>query len=93
VPPLLEVRDLTVEFITDDGVVQAVDGVSYSVEEGRSLGIVGESGSGKSVSSLTILGLTRAGNARFSGQVLFEGRDLLATSERDMQRSAARTSR
>ena len=84
-PPLLEVRDLTVSFDTDDGVVHAVDGISYSVDPGRSLGIVGESGSGKSVSSQTILGLTRAGNATFSGQVLFEGRDLLTMSERDMR--------
>ena len=74
---LLEVRDLVVSFDTDDGVVRAVDGISYSVDAGRALGIVGESGSGKSVSSLTVLGLTRAENANFSGQVLFEGRDLL----------------
>ena len=83
--PLLEVRDLAVKFVTDDGVVHAVDGISYTVDAGRSLGIVGESGSGKSVSSQTILGLTRAGNATFSGQVLFEGRDLLAMSEHDMR--------
>jgi peptide/nickel transport system ATP-binding protein len=83
--PLLEVRDLEVRFITDDGVVRAVDGVSYTVDPGRSLGIVGESGSGKSVSSQTILGLTRARNARFSGQVLFEGRDLLAMSEDELR--------
>ena len=83
--PLLEVRDLTVSFDTDDGVVHAVDGISYSVDAGRSLGIVGESGSGKSVSSQTILGLTRAGNATFKGQVLFEGRDLLTMSEREMR--------
>jgi peptide/nickel transport system ATP-binding protein len=85
VPPLLEVRDLAVHFDTDDGLVRAVDGISYTVEPGRSLGIVGESGSGKSVSSQTILGLTRAGNARFTGQVLFEGRDLLTMSEREMR--------
>jgi peptide/nickel transport system ATP-binding protein len=83
--PLLEVRDLSVKFTTDDGVVKAVDGVSYTVEAGRSLGIVGESGSGKSVSSLTILGLTRARNATFSGQVLFEGRDLLSLPESEMR--------
>jgi peptide/nickel transport system ATP-binding protein len=82
---LLEVRDLAVEFETDDGVVKAVGGISYSVEGGRSLGIVGESGSGKSVSSQTILGLTRARNARFSGQVLFDGRDLLVLSERELR--------
>ncbi len=56
---LLEVEDLRVEFATDDGVVHAVDGVSYAVAAGRTLGIVGESGSGKTVSSLTTLGLTR----------------------------------
>jgi peptide/nickel transport system ATP-binding protein len=82
---LLEVRDLSVEFDTDDGVVHAVEGVSYTVDAGRSLGIVGESGSGKSVSSQTILGLTRAGNARFSGEVLFEGRDLLKLSEEELR--------
>ena len=70
--PLLEVRDLEVRFTTDDGVVRAVDGVSYSVDTGRSLGIVGESGSGKSVTNLTVLGLTRARNAKFTGEVLFE---------------------
>jgi peptide/nickel transport system ATP-binding protein len=83
--PLLEVRDLAVQFLTDDGVVRAVDGVSYSVDAGRSLGIVGESGSGKSVSNLTVLGLTRAGNASFSGEVLFEGRDLLKLPEEELR--------
>jgi peptide/nickel transport system ATP-binding protein len=82
---LLEVRDLSVRFATDDGVVRAVDGVSYSVDAGRSLGIVGESGSGKSVSNLTVLGLTRAGNASFSGEVLFEGRDLLKLAEEELR--------
>jgi peptide/nickel transport system ATP-binding protein len=84
--PLLEVRDLAVKFTTDDGVVRAVDGVSYSVDAGRSLGIVGESGSGKSVTNLTVLGLTRARNATFSGQVLFEGRDLLAMPEDEIRK-------
>ena len=85
-PPLLEVRDLTVTFDTDDGAVQAVDRVSYTVRRGQALGIVGESGSGKSVSSLTVMGLTRfAGNARVSGQVLFEGRDLLGADDEELR--------
>jgi peptide/nickel transport system ATP-binding protein len=87
---LLEVRDLAVRFDTEDGVVRAVDGVSYSVDPGRALGIVGESGSGKSVANLTVLGLTRARNAHFSGQVLFEGRDLLTMSDEELRRVRGR---
>jgi peptide/nickel transport system ATP-binding protein len=83
---LLEVRDLAVKFTTDDGVVRAVDGVSYSIDAGRSLGIVGESGSGKSVTNLTVLGLTRASNATFSGEVLFEGRDLLSMPDAELRK-------
>jgi peptide/nickel transport system ATP-binding protein len=83
--PLLEVRDLRVHFNTEDGLVQALDGISYTVEAGQVLGIVGESGSGKSVSSLTVMGLTRAKNARISGEVLFDGRDLLKASEGEMR--------
>ena len=91
---LLDVRDLAVQFSTEDGVVRAVDGVSFSVDAGRSLGIVGESGSGKSVSNMSLLGLTRAANARFSGEVMFEGRDLLnAVRGGAARRSAARRSR
>jgi peptide/nickel transport system ATP-binding protein len=83
--PLLEVRDLRVHFDTEDGLVQALDGISYTVEAGQVLGIVGESGSGKSVSSLTVMGLTRSRNARISGEVLFEGTDLLKAPEDDMR--------
>src|SRR3954453_20729403 len=83
--PLLEVKDLRVRFETEDGVVKAVDGVSYSVDSGKALGIVGESGSGKSVSSLTVMGLTRFTNARIEGEILFEGRDLLKASDADMR--------
>ena len=72
---LLEVRDLHVSFPTEDGVVKAVQGVSFSIDPGQTLGIVGESGSGKSVSTQTILGLTRG--AKISGEALLEGRDLL----------------
>jgi len=79
---LLEVKDLHVSFPTDDGLVQAVRGVSFKVEPGETLGIVGESGSGKSVATQTIMGLTRG--AEVSGQALFEGRDLLTMSRDDM---------
>jgi peptide/nickel transport system ATP-binding protein len=78
--PLLEVRDLSVHFATEDGVVRAVDGVSHTVHAGEALGIVGESGSGKSVTMLTVMGLTRAPNARINGQIIYEGEDLLTVS-------------
>ena len=84
--PLLRVEDLRVEFPTEDGVVHAVDGITYELERGRTLGIVGESGSGKTVSSLTTLGLTRAHGARISGRILFEGRDLVGLSEDELRR-------
>jgi peptide/nickel transport system ATP-binding protein len=84
---LLEVTDLKVHFTTEDGIVKAVDGVSYTVDRGQALGIVGESGSGKSVSSLTVMGLTRfAGNAEISGSIVFDGKDLLSASDEDMRR-------
>jgi peptide/nickel transport system ATP-binding protein len=78
--PLLEVRDLRVAFATDEGLVRAVDGISFSVEQGRTLGIVGESGSGKSVAALTVLGLVRESGARISGSVRFEGEELLGAA-------------
>jgi peptide/nickel transport system ATP-binding protein len=81
VTPLFEVSDLRVQFPTEDGIVHAVDGISYSIDSGRTLGIVGESGSGKSVSSLTTLGLTRTQGADVSGRMLFEGNDLIAMSD------------
>jgi len=84
--PLLQVEDLRVEFPTEDGVVHAVDGISFQVERGGTLGIVGESGSGKTVSALTTMGLTRRDGARISGRILFEGRDLLALPEQEMRR-------
>jgi peptide/nickel transport system ATP-binding protein len=85
-PALLVVEDLRVQFVTDDGVVHAVDGISYSVGTGTTLGIVGESGSGKTVSSLTTMGLTRARNTRISGRILFEGRDLLTEPAEELRR-------
>jgi len=83
---LLEVRDLRTQFKTDDGVVQAVDGVSFSVEKGRTLAIVGESGSGKSVTCLTIMGLNNKRNTTSTGQALFKGDDLLQMGDRDLRR-------
>jgi oligopeptide/dipeptide ABC transporter ATP-binding protein len=82
---LLEVRDLRVRFATEDGVVRAVDGVSFELDRGKVLGIVGESGSGKSVTAMTLMGLTRGVNASFEGQVLYKGVDLLQVSDREMQ--------
>src|SRR6185295_19415474 len=75
-PRLLDVRDLTVSFPTPDGLVEAVRGVSFGVERGKTLGIVGESGSGKSVATQTVAGLTRG--ATVSGSAIFEGRNLLS---------------
>jgi peptide/nickel transport system ATP-binding protein len=84
---LLDVRDLRVSIPTEDGVVQAVDGLSYAVEPGDVLGIVGESGSGKSVSALTLLGLTRfTPGVRVSGEALFEERDLVKASDDALRR-------
>ena len=78
--PLLDVRDLRTEFHTDDGIVRAVDGVSFTVEPGQVLGIVGESGSGKSVTCLTLMGLNDPKFSKSSGEVLFRGEDLLKAS-------------
>ena len=75
--PLLEVKDLKVHFSTEDGIVKAVDGITFSIAPGETLGVVGESGSGKSVSFLTIMGLIRSTGALISGEVLFRGQDLL----------------
>jgi len=74
---LLELRGLTVDFATDDGVVHAVDGIDLALGRGRTLGLVGESGCGKSVTSLAIMGLLPPENSKVGGQVVFEGRDLL----------------
>src|SRR3954452_13757523 len=78
--PLLEVNDLKTHFRTDDGVVKAVDGVTFSVERGQTLGIVGESGSGKSVTCLTIMGLNPKRNTITSGEARWKGDDLLTMS-------------
>src|ERR1700687_871777 len=84
--PLLEVEDLKTYFFTRDGVVRAVDGVSFSVHPGETLAIVGESGCGKSVTSLSILRLIASPPGRIvSGKLVFAGRDLLALSEAEMR--------
>jgi peptide/nickel transport system ATP-binding protein len=80
---LLDVRDLSVSFDTDDGVVQAVRGVSFAVDPGRTLGIVGESGSGKSVAVQTVVGLTRG--ARVTGEAWFADQDLLRSSPESLR--------
>jgi oligopeptide/dipeptide ABC transporter ATP-binding protein len=83
---LLEVRDLKTHFFTREGVVRAVDGISFSVDRGRTLGIVGESGCGKSVTALSIMGLIPKPPAKIvGGEVLFEGRDLTKLSERQLE--------
>ena len=82
--PLLEVQDLTVRFPTEDGVVNAVSGVSYQLSEREVLGIVGESGSGKSVSSLAVTGLLPK-SARISGKILLEGQDVLSLPTRQQR--------
>jgi peptide/nickel transport system ATP-binding protein len=82
---LLEVRDLKTYFQTDDGIVKAVDGVSFSVDKGRTLGIVGESGSGKSVTCLTIMGLNDRKNTITSGEATFAGENLLTAGSRRLR--------
>jgi peptide/nickel transport system ATP-binding protein len=82
---LLSVENLSVEFPTPDGVVHAVDGVSYSLNEAATLGIVGESGSGKTVSALTLIGLTRTQGAMVTGRIMFDGRDLLTISKEELR--------
>src|SRR5579859_7816841 len=81
---LLEVSDLRVSFPTADGVVQAVRGVSFAVERGRTLGIVGESGSGKTVLTQSLLGLTPGG--QISGQAVFDGVNLVGLDQKEMQK-------
>jgi oligopeptide/dipeptide ABC transporter ATP-binding protein len=82
---LLEVRDLGVRFVTEDGIVTAVDTVSFELGAGEVLAIVGESGSGKSVTAQTLMGLTRSPNARIEGSVTYRGRELLAADDEELQ--------
>ena len=84
-PPLLEVQNLNTNFYTGEGVVKAVNNVSYTVEVGETIGLVGESGSGKSVSALSILRLVPYPGQIVSGRVVFQGTDLLSLNDREMQ--------
>ena len=79
--PLLEVRNLKVSFRSEDGTVKAVDGVSLTLAEGETLGIVGESGSGKSVTMMSVMRLITDPNARFEGEVIYKGRNLMALTQ------------
>ena len=83
---LLEVSDLRVAFRTEEGMVQAVDGVSIKLERGEVLAIVGESGSGKSVTALTLMGLTRSPNTLFEGSAKLEGQELITASDDELRR-------
>jgi peptide/nickel transport system ATP-binding protein len=85
VTPLLEVSDLRVAFATEDGTVQAVDGVSFTVGRGEVVAIVGESGSGKSVTAMTLMGLTRGPNARFEGSATFDGIELVRANDAQLR--------
>jgi len=84
--PLLEVRNLKVSFRTEDGTVRAVGGVSFTLSEGETLGIVGESGSGKSVTMMSVMRLIIDHNARFEGEVLYKGRDLMTLGQDQMRK-------
>jgi oligopeptide/dipeptide ABC transporter ATP-binding protein len=84
--PLLEVRNLKVSFRTEDGDVKAVGGVSFALSEGETLGIVGESGSGKSVTMMSVMRLIIDPNARFEGEVIYKGTDLMTMSQDQMRK-------
>ncbi|MEU8568276.1 ABC transporter ATP-binding protein [Streptomyces pathocidini] len=83
--PFLSVRDLYVRFSTEDGVVKAVDGLSFDLERGRTLGIVGESGSGKSVTNLTVLGLHNPKTTQIAGEIVLDGQELIGARERTLE--------
>jgi len=83
--PLLEVKNLKVSFRTEDGLVRAVDGISFSVDEGEVVGIVGESGSGKSVTMMSVMRLINDPNAIYEGEILYKGRNLMGVSQDAMR--------
>ncbi len=83
--PLLDVKNLSVHFPTEDGLVKAVDGVSFSIQKGETLGVVGESGSGKSVTFLTVMGLIDRKTAKVEGEILYRGKDLLKATNDELR--------
>jgi peptide/nickel transport system ATP-binding protein len=84
-PALLEVADLRTQFFSEDGITRAVDGVSFSIAPGETLGLVGESGCGKSVTALSLLRLLPRNGRVIAGKIRFEGKDLLVLSEAEMR--------
>jgi peptide/nickel transport system ATP-binding protein len=84
--PCLSVKDLQVQFTTREGLVHAINGISYTLDDGEVLGILGESGSGKSVSLRALVGLLPPGRTRISGEMRFEGTNLLGLPEQEMKR-------
>lgn len=88
--PLLEIRNLNTVFHTEEGTVQAVNGVSLTINKSEVLGVVGESGCGKSITSLSVLGLVPPPGRIASGEIIFDGQDLTRLSERDLQKIRGR---
>jgi peptide/nickel transport system ATP-binding protein len=84
--PILEVEDLRVSFVTEDGIVRAVDDVSFALRPGEVLAVVGESGSGKSVTAMTLMALTRSPNSRFEGSARLRGQELITAPESELER-------
>ena len=92
--PLLQVKDLRTSFFTSDGEVRAVDGVTFDIDDGRTVGLVGESGCGKSVTALSIIQLLPSGTSRIvGGEVQFQGRDLARLRNEEMRRISSLRSR
>ena len=88
--PYLEVEDLRVQFKTEDGIVRAVDGISFSLAKGRTLGIVGESGSGKSVTNLAVLGLHNPARTRITGSIRLHGTELVGMDDEEIRKMRGR---
>src|SRR5438270_756600 len=87
---LLDVGELQVTFATEDGLLRAVDGVSFTLDQGEVVAIVGESGSGKSVTVMTLMGLTRGRNARLAGSAKLRGAELLTASQSELEKVRGR---